>query len=33
VDRLRGAEQLFRQCGVTDYRPVFTVRDLGVNVS
>ena len=32
VDRLQGAEQLFRDEGVTDYRAVFTVRDLGVNV-
>jgi orotate phosphoribosyltransferase len=33
VDRLQGAEQLFREHGVKDYRTVFTVRDLGVNVS
>jgi orotate phosphoribosyltransferase len=32
VDRLQGAEQLFREHGVNDYRTVFTVRDLGVNV-
>jgi orotate phosphoribosyltransferase len=30
LDRLQGAEELFRQNGVTNYRPVFTVRDLGV---
>jgi orotate phosphoribosyltransferase len=32
VDRLAGARELFRQNGIADYRPVFTVRDLGVNV-
>jgi orotate phosphoribosyltransferase len=30
VDRLRGAEKLLREQGVANYRPVFTVRDLGV---
>ena len=30
VDRLCGAEQRFRAEGITDYRPVFTIRDLGV---
>src|SRR5205807_2433792 len=30
VDRLCGAEELFRQQGVFTYRPVFTIRDLGV---
>ena len=30
VDRLDGAEELFRAEGITDYRPVFTIRDLGV---
>jgi orotate phosphoribosyltransferase len=30
VDRLCGAEQLFRERGALDYRPVFTIRDLGV---
>src|SRR5262249_39380692 len=30
VDRLRGAEQLFREKGVAEYQPVFTIRDLGV---
>jgi orotate phosphoribosyltransferase len=32
VDRPCGAEQLFREHGVTEYQPVFTVRDLGVEV-
>ncbi len=32
VDRLRGAEQLFREHGIENYRPVFTIRDLGVQV-
>jgi orotate phosphoribosyltransferase len=32
VDRLCGAEQLFREHGVTEYQPVFTIRDLGVEV-
>ncbi|HEV3260262.1 MAG TPA: orotate phosphoribosyltransferase [Gemmataceae bacterium] len=30
VDRLRGAEELFRQQGIEDYQPIFTIRDLGV---
>lgn len=30
VDRLQGAEDLFRQHGVENYRSVFTIRDLGV---
>src|SRR5262249_2859195 len=30
VDRLQGAAALFREHGIPDYRPVFTVRDLGV---
>ena len=30
VDRLAGAEELFRANGINDYRPVFTIRDLGV---
>jgi orotate phosphoribosyltransferase len=30
VDRLQGAEQLFREQGIKDYRAVFTIRDLGV---
>lgn len=32
VDRLCGAETLFRELGVRDYRPVFTIEDLGVKV-
>jgi orotate phosphoribosyltransferase len=30
VDRLQGAEELFRTHGVANYHPVFTIRDLGV---
>jgi orotate phosphoribosyltransferase len=30
VDRLRGAEELFREAGVTNYQAVFTIKDLGV---
>lgn len=30
VDRLCGAEQLFWDHGITNYRPIFTIRDLGV---
>jgi orotate phosphoribosyltransferase len=30
VDRLQGAEEAFRAEGVVDYRPVFTLRDFGV---
>jgi orotate phosphoribosyltransferase len=32
VDRLAGAAELFQRCGVANYQPVFTIRDLGVNV-
>ncbi len=32
VDRLRGAEELFRANGITDYRTVFTIRDFGIQV-
>lgn len=32
VDRLQGAEQLFRQNGITDFRTVFTIRDFGIHV-
>jgi orotate phosphoribosyltransferase len=32
VDRLAGAEELFRQHGVAGYRAVFTIRDFGVDV-
>ena len=31
VDRLRGAEELFRRNGITEYRTVFTIRDFGVS--
>lgn len=30
VDRLRGAEELFRQHGIENYRAVFTIQDFGV---
>lgn len=30
VDRLRGAEELFRGLGVANYQAVFTIRDFGV---
>jgi orotate phosphoribosyltransferase len=30
VDRLQGARELFEQEGITEYRPIFTVEDLGV---
>jgi orotate phosphoribosyltransferase len=30
VDRLHGAEQLFRENGIANYQSVFTVRDFGV---
>jgi orotate phosphoribosyltransferase len=33
VDRLRGADKLFRDHGVNDYRPIFTIRNLGVAAS
>jgi orotate phosphoribosyltransferase len=32
VDRLDGASERFRDRGIINYRPLFTVRDLGVNV-
>jgi orotate phosphoribosyltransferase len=32
VDRLQGAAELFRGLGITNYRPVFTIRDFGVDV-
>jgi orotate phosphoribosyltransferase len=32
VDRLQGAEQLFRKEGIADYRSIFTIRDFGVSV-
>jgi orotate phosphoribosyltransferase len=31
VDRLRGAEELFRKNGIENYEAVFTIRDFGVN--
>jgi orotate phosphoribosyltransferase len=30
VDRLSGAAELFRGLGIPEYRPIFTIRDLGV---
>jgi orotate phosphoribosyltransferase len=32
VDRLQGARALFRQHGIETYRPVFTIRDFGIDV-
>ncbi len=32
VDRLQGARELFRQEGIDVFRPVFTIRDFGVDV-
>lgn len=32
VDRLQGAEELFRSLGIENYQPVFTIRDFGVEV-
>src|SRR5262249_5720553 len=32
VDRLQGAEQLFRVEGIVNYQSVFTIRDFGVEV-
>lgn len=32
VDRLRGAESLFRKHNISDYRCVFTIRDFGIDV-
>ena len=32
VDRLQGAERLFRERGVPNYQAVFTIRDFGVDV-
>jgi orotate phosphoribosyltransferase len=32
VDRLQGAEELFRAEGITNYHPIFTIRDFGVEV-
>jgi orotate phosphoribosyltransferase len=30
VDRLQGAEELFRGLGVANYQPVFTIRNFGI---
>ncbi len=30
VDRLQGAADLFRELGVVNYQPIFTIRDFGV---
>lgn len=30
VDRLRGARELFKDHGITEYRPIFTIRDFAV---
>jgi orotate phosphoribosyltransferase len=32
VDRLQGAEELFREKGIENYQAVFTIRDFGVHV-
>jgi orotate phosphoribosyltransferase len=32
VDRLAGAAELFRKHGIADYRPVFTIKDFGVQI-
>lgn len=32
VDRLQGAEELFRSMGITNYQPIFTIRDFGIEV-
>ncbi|HJZ92353.1 MAG TPA: phosphoribosyltransferase family protein, partial [Gemmataceae bacterium] len=32
VDRLQGAERLFRAHGIANYQAVFTIRDFGVEV-
>ncbi|MBY0514043.1 MAG: orotate phosphoribosyltransferase [Gemmataceae bacterium] len=31
VDRLQGARALFREHGIETYRPVFTIRDFGID--
>jgi orotate phosphoribosyltransferase len=33
VDRLCGAAELFKEHGVEDYRPIFTIRDFGVGTN
>jgi len=32
VDRLQGAEELFRDLGIANYQTIFTIRDFGVDV-
>jgi orotate phosphoribosyltransferase len=32
VDRLQGAEELFREEGIGNYQSIFTIRDFGVDV-
>jgi orotate phosphoribosyltransferase len=32
VDRLEGGEKLFREHGITNFQPIFTIRDFGVEV-
>jgi orotate phosphoribosyltransferase len=32
VDRLQGARERFRELGITNYQPVFTIREFGVEV-
>ncbi len=32
VDRLQGAEELFKGMGIANYQPIFTIRDFGVEV-
>jgi orotate phosphoribosyltransferase len=32
VDRLQGAEQLFRQEGISNYQSILTIRDFGITV-
>jgi orotate phosphoribosyltransferase len=31
VDRLQGAAELFKQHGIENFRPIFTIRDFGVD--
>src|SRR5437762_2213634 len=31
VNRLQGADQLFREAGITNYQSLFTLRDFGVD--
>src|SRR5207249_7839425 len=33
VDRLRGAEEVFRRHGIADFRTVFTIRDFGIEAA